>query len=161
MGPGIKWTVKKSYWLGGRRGDRETVERKDCLKREMEGKLQFHSPDVGSTGISSLLDSVLLTLLKNWSSDVWVVALSLSSCQCQLYHCCFYACFWTSWAWNKTLYFGTVYITVHKSTTTCRGCIMYVTMYTRNMNQLMWLDIQMHSHFERLQLECSYVGDLQ
>ena len=33
------------------------------------------TPDVDGTGSSSLLDSVLSTLLKKPSSDVWVVAL--------------------------------------------------------------------------------------
>ena len=32
-------------------------------------------PDVDGTGSGSLLDSILPTLLKKWSSDVWVVAL--------------------------------------------------------------------------------------
>ena len=32
-------------------------------------------PDVDGTGSSSLLDSILSTLLKKRSSDVWVVAL--------------------------------------------------------------------------------------
>ena len=33
-------------------------------------------PDVDGTGSGSLLDSILSTLLKKRSSDVWVVALS-------------------------------------------------------------------------------------
>ena len=47
--------------------------------------------DVDGTGSGSLLDSILSTLLKKRSSDVWVVLY-------QLHHHCFYACFWTSWA---------------------------------------------------------------
>ena len=43
------------------------------------------TPDVDGTGSGSLLDSILSTLLKKRSSDVWVVLY-------QLYHCCFYAC---------------------------------------------------------------------
>ena len=37
------------------------------------------TPDVDGTGSRSLLDSVLSTLLKKQSSDVWVVALFFSS----------------------------------------------------------------------------------
>ena len=37
------------------------------------------TPDVDDTGSGSLLDSVLSTLLKKRSRDVWVVALFLSS----------------------------------------------------------------------------------
>ena len=37
------------------------------------------SPDVNGTGSASLLDSILSTLLKKLSSDVWVVALFFSS----------------------------------------------------------------------------------
>ena len=33
------------------------------------------TPDIGGTGSGSLLDSVLFTLLKKQSRDVWVVAL--------------------------------------------------------------------------------------
>ena len=36
-------------------------------------------PDVDGTGSGSLLDSILSTLLKKRSSDVWVVALFFSS----------------------------------------------------------------------------------
>ena len=36
-------------------------------------------PDVEGTGSGSLLDSILSTLLKKQSSDVWVVALFFSS----------------------------------------------------------------------------------
>ena len=36
-------------------------------------------PDVNGTGSASLLDSILSTLLKKLSSDVWVVALFFSS----------------------------------------------------------------------------------
>ena len=32
-------------------------------------------PDIDDTGSSSLLDSILSTLFKKWSSDVWVLAL--------------------------------------------------------------------------------------
>ena len=32
-------------------------------------------PDIDGTGSGSLLDSILPTLLKKWSSDIWVVAL--------------------------------------------------------------------------------------
>ena len=34
--------------------------------------------DVDGTGSGSLLDSILSTLLKKWSSDIWVVALFFS-----------------------------------------------------------------------------------
>ena len=34
------------------------------------------TPDVGGTGSGFLLDSILSTLLKNPSSDVWVIARS-------------------------------------------------------------------------------------
>ena len=37
------------------------------------------TPDVDGTGSGSLLDSILSSLLKKRSSDVWVVALSFSS----------------------------------------------------------------------------------
>ena len=37
------------------------------------------TPDVDATGSGSLLDSILSTLLKKQSSDVWVVALFFSS----------------------------------------------------------------------------------
>ena len=37
------------------------------------------SPDIDGTGSGSLLDSILFTLLKKQSSDVWVVALFFSS----------------------------------------------------------------------------------
>ena len=36
-------------------------------------------PEVDGTGSGSLLDSILFTLLKKGSSDVWVVALFFSS----------------------------------------------------------------------------------
>ena len=36
-------------------------------------------PDVDGTGSGSLLDSILSTLLKKRSSDIWVVALFFSS----------------------------------------------------------------------------------
>ena len=36
-------------------------------------------PDTDGTGSGSLLDSILFTLLKKQSSDVWVVALFFSS----------------------------------------------------------------------------------
>ena len=37
------------------------------------------TPDIDGTGSGSLLDSILSTLLKKGSSDVWVVALLFSS----------------------------------------------------------------------------------
>ena len=37
------------------------------------------TPDVDGTGSGSLLDSILSTLLKKQSNDVWVVALFFSS----------------------------------------------------------------------------------
>ena len=37
------------------------------------------TPDVDGTGSGSLLDSILSTLLKKRSSDVWVVSLFFSS----------------------------------------------------------------------------------
>ena len=37
------------------------------------------TPDVDGTGSGSLLDSILSTLLKKRSSDIWVVALIFSS----------------------------------------------------------------------------------
>ena len=36
-------------------------------------------PDIDDTGSGSLLDSILSTLLKKQSSDIWVVALFFSS----------------------------------------------------------------------------------
>ena len=36
-------------------------------------------PDFDGKGSGSLLDSILSTLLKKWSSDVWIVALFFSS----------------------------------------------------------------------------------
>ena len=55
------------------------VELNDHQEEETEGKLQFHSHDIDGTGSGSLLDSILSTLLKKQSSDVWVVALYFSS----------------------------------------------------------------------------------
>ena len=43
------------------------------------------TPGIGGPGSGSLLDSILYTLLKKWSSDVWVVALFFSS-QMTQYH---------------------------------------------------------------------------
>ena len=48
-------------------------------------------PDADGTGCGSLLNSILFALLRKRCSDVQVVL-------CRLYHRCFYACFWTSWA---------------------------------------------------------------
>ena len=36
------------------------------------------TPDVDGAGSGPLLDSILLPLLKNWSSDIWIVAFSLA-----------------------------------------------------------------------------------
>ena len=57
------------------------VELKDPQQQETEGKLQLHHLmcDVDGTGSGSLLDSILSTLLRKRSGDVWVVALSSSS----------------------------------------------------------------------------------
>ena len=74
-GAGIKWTRKKSYWL---------EEREEVGNGRGEGLLAIGDggqgaislmPDVEGTGSSSLLDSIISTLLKKWSSDIWVVAL--------------------------------------------------------------------------------------
>ena len=65
------------------------VELNDHQEEETEGKLQFHSHDIDGTGSGSLLDSILSTLLKKQSSDVWVVALYFSSYQYELHHHCF------------------------------------------------------------------------
>ena len=64
----------------------EMVEMRDCQQQETEGKLQFLMTDTDWTG--SLLDSVLSTLLKKWSSGVWGVALFFSHHRCILNSCC-------------------------------------------------------------------------
>ena len=68
----------------------------------------------------------------------------------QLYHCCFYACFWISWAWNNDTVL--LYYKIYKSTTTIEDA--HLTIYTRHMNWRVWLDIQtLICIFESLQLE--------
>ena len=61
--------------------------------------------------------------------------------QHQLCHCCFYVSSWYSELEIKILYYCTLYSTVskvHKSVTTCRGC-MPVTMYARHVNyEMTW-----------------------
>ena len=53
-----------------------------------------------------------------------------------------------------------LYNEVHKSTASCRGCT-YMTVCTRYVNWLMWLDIWMCACiFESLHLKALYVGDL-
>ena len=63
--------------------------------------------DVHGTGPSFWLDSILSTLLKKWSRDVCVVPY-------QVHHCCFYACFLTSLAWNKDIVLCTVLYSTQK-----------------------------------------------
>ena len=78
-GAGIEWTGKKSYWLdegaevgGGR------AEGPSAIGDWGQAAVSL-TPDVDGTGSGSLLDSILSTLLKKRSSDVWVVALFFSS----------------------------------------------------------------------------------
>ena len=63
------------------------------------------TPDVDDTGSGSLLDSILSTLLKKRSSDVWVVLY-------QLHHCCFYTSSGHPGLEIKTLYYCTLYSTI-------------------------------------------------
>ena len=80
----------------------------------------------------------------------WVTELN------QLYHRCFYDCFWISWAWNNDTVL--LYCKIHKSTTTVEDA--HLTVYTRHVNWLMWLHMQtLICVFESLQLKGSYVGD--
>ena len=72
-----------------------------------------------------------------------------TSKQCQLHRCCFYTCFWTSWACNKDIepaYSIQVPCSeVHKSTTTCREC-RHMTMYARHVNlQHAFTSLEVHS----------------
>ena len=77
------------------------------------------TPDTDGTGAGSLLDSILFTLLKKRSSDVWVVALILFQYLQQRY--------------CTTILYTVLYSKVHKSTTSCRGC-KHGTTYGRHVN---------------------------
>ena len=68
---GIQQTGKKSYWLEKGEDMRD--------EEEMEGKLQFYSrPNADGTSSGSLLNSILSTFLKKYTSNVWVVGLFFS-----------------------------------------------------------------------------------
>ena len=74
MGAGLEWIGKKSYWL-----KEEGIEGDGRAKRSSEigdgGQAAMSIIlDVDGTGSGSLLDSILSTLMKTGSSDVWVVA---------------------------------------------------------------------------------------
>ena len=72
IGAGIEWTGKKSYCLEERQeaGDGSTKDhqrrRTSCISL---------MPDTDGTDSGSLRDSILSSLLKKWSSDIWIVAL--------------------------------------------------------------------------------------
>ena len=68
----IRWTGKKSYWLeeGEEEGDGRS-EGSSATGDRGQAATSF-TPDTDGTGSGSLLDSSLSTLLKKWSSDVWV-----------------------------------------------------------------------------------------
>ena len=97
-------------------------------------KIPFPFPEMC---ISSVLQLLLLPLVTPLSRLFSLLFPSLSlgaSQQYQLHHRCFYTCFWTSWACNKdTVLYTVLYSKIHKSTTTCRGCV-HMTMYTRHVN---------------------------
>ena len=69
MGAGIKWTGKKSYWL--EEGEEVGDGRAEWSSAIGDGGQAATSltPDVDGTGSGSLLDSMLSTRLKKWSSD--------------------------------------------------------------------------------------------
>ena len=67
-GTGIQWTGEKSYWL------EVGEEVRDGRAERSSASCNFIMPEVDGTGSSFLLDLVLPTLLKKWSSDIWEVA---------------------------------------------------------------------------------------
>ena len=75
IGVGFKWTGKESYSL---------EEGKEVEDGRAKGSLAIRdggqapvslTPDVDGTSSGPMLDSILSTLLKKWSSDVWVADL--------------------------------------------------------------------------------------
>ena len=107
IGAGIVCTGKKSYWLEeGKEVKDDGAEGWSAIGDEGQAAVSL-TPVFDGTGSSSLLDSILSTLLKKGSSDIWIVLY-------QLHHHCFYACFQTSWAWNKgaVLLYSTQYCTI-------------------------------------------------
>ena len=74
-GAGIEWTGKKSYWLEeGEEGGDGRAEGSSAIGDGGQAAVSL-MPDTDGTGSGSLLDSIVSTLLKKWSSDVCVVAL--------------------------------------------------------------------------------------
>ena len=74
-GAGIEWTGKKSYWL--EEGDGR-AEGRSAIGDGGQAAISL-TPDFDGTDSGSLLASILSTLLKKQSSDVWLVALFFSS----------------------------------------------------------------------------------
>ena len=68
---------------------------------------------------------------KKWSRDVWMVLY-------QVHHYCFYACFWTSLAWNKdtALLYSVQYCTVHESTPTLEDAHTWQCMQTHELTNV-------------------------
>ena len=64
---------------------RDIAEGLSAIRDEGQAAISL-MPDIDGTGSGSLLDSILSTVLKKRSSDVWVVLY-------QLHYHCFYACF--------------------------------------------------------------------
>ena len=74
-GAGIKWPGKKSYWV--EEGEEVGDSRAEGLLAVGDGGQAAISlmPDTDGTDSGSLRDSILSSLLKKWSSDIWIVAL--------------------------------------------------------------------------------------
>ena len=72
-GVGIEWPGKNSYWLeeGDGLGD-GTAEESSAIGHRGQAAISL-MPDIDDTGFASLLDSILSTLLRKWSSHVWAV----------------------------------------------------------------------------------------
>ena len=98
-------------------------------------------PDVDITGSGSLLDSILSTLLKKQSSDVWIVLIALFflfisvPATTPLLLCLLPDILGLKLKYYPTVLYIVLYRKEHKSATTCRGCL-HMTVYAKHLNLL-------------------------
>ena len=98
-------------------------------------------PDVDITGSDSLLDSILSTLLKKQSSDVWIVLIALFflfisvPATTPLLLCLLPGILGLKLKYYPTVLYIVLYRKEHKSATTYRGC-PHMAVYARHLNLL-------------------------
>ena len=69
-----EWTSNKSYWLEERKEAEGGRAEESSATGDRRQAAISRMPNVDSPGSGSLLGSILSTLLKKWSNNVWIVA---------------------------------------------------------------------------------------